>query len=289
MALTAYLLATRRLLHDAQGKQFTDSELTTDINSARARIGLDTGSVRGLFTFFFSAGQETYPYSGALAALTIADPGSGYTAAPTITFSGGGGSGATASASISSGTLSAVTIMANGSGYTAAPSVTITGGTSGSSGTISASIMSALDINSITVNYQNTWQMLGYCGFTQFQARARYYRATTGNPEWWSEGPSSGSGGGRTFYVFYIPNQSYQTDIDAIVTPNALVDDTTPEQMSYPTTDLIPYYAAYLAKFNQGMMEESAKFLQIYDELMRRGKASSYQRRIPNPYLISYP
>lgn len=287
MALTAYLLATRRLLHDAQGKQFSDSELTTDINSARSRIGLDTGSVRGLFTFYLSNAQETYPYSGALASLSIDNAGAAYTAVPTISFSGGGGTGATASVSITSGTVSGFTILANGSGYTSAPTVTVTGGTAGTTATISTSIMQALDINSITVNYQNTWQMLGYCGFTQFQARARYYRATTGNPEWWSEGPPAGSGGGRTFYVFYIPNQSYQCDIDAIVTPNPLVDDTTPEQMSYPTTDLVPYYAAYLAKFNQGMMEESAKFLQIYDELLKRGKASSYQRRIPNPYLIN--
>lgn len=285
MALSAYILATRRLLHDASGKQFTDSELTTDINSARSRIGLDTGSVRGLFTFYMSSGQEVYPYMGALANLTVTNAGAGYTAAPTISFSGGGGSGATASASISSGTVSALTITANGTGFTAAPTVTFTGGTAGTSATATASIMAALDINSITVNYQNTWQMLGFANFTQFQARARYYRATTGNPEWWSEGPPAGSGGGRAFYVFYIPNQSYQTDIDAIVLPDALVDDTTPEQLSYPSTDLVAYYAAYLAKYNQQMFDESARFLAIYDELLKRGKANSYQRRIPNPYL----
>ena len=127
--------------------------------------------------------------------------------------------------------------------------------------------------------------MLGYTNFTMFQARARYYRSTTGNPECWTEGPPAGSGGGRAFYVFYIPNQSYQSDIDAIVLPNALIDDTTVEQLSYPATDLVPYYAAYLAKYNQQQFDESARFLQIYDELLRRGQASKYQRRIPNPYL----
>jgi hypothetical protein len=285
MALTAYLSATRRLLHDASGKYFTDTELTSDINQARQRIGLDTGSVRGLFTFYISSGQEVYPYQGALASIDVSNAGAGYTAAPTISFSGGGGSGATASASISSGTVSALTITANGTGFTAAPTVTFTGGTAGTAATATASIMSALDINSITVNYQNSWQMLGYANFTLFQARARYYRSTTGNPEVWSEGPPAGSGGGRAFYLFYIPNQSYQTDIDAIVLPNPLVDDTTAEQLVYPNTDLVPYYAAYLAKYNQQMFDESARFLAIYDELLRRGNSAKYQRRIPNPYL----
>ncbi len=284
MALNAYLLATRRLLHDSSGKYFSDSELTTDINSARSRIGLDTGSVRGLFTFYMSASQEVYPYQGAIANLTLVGAGSAYTAAPTISFSGGGGSGATASASITSGTVSALTITANGTGYTAAPTVVFTGGTAGTAATATASILNALDVNSITVNYQNSWQMLGFTNFTQFQARARYYRATTGNPEWWTEGPPSGSGGGRAFYVFYIPSQSYQCDIDAIVLPDPLVDDTTAEQLSYPATDLIPYYAAYLAKYNQQQFEESANFLRIYDELKKRGESAKYQRRIPNPY-----
>lgn len=287
MALSAYILATRRLLHDASSKQFTDSELTTDINSARQRIGLDTGSVRGLYNFFLSSGQETYPFQGALAAITITDGGNGYTAAPTISFSGGGGTGATATAGITGTAVSSIVITANGSGFTSAPTVTFTGGTAGASATATASILTALDILSITVNYQNTWQMLGYANFTMFQARARYYRATTGNPEWWSEGPPAGSGGGRAFYVFYIPNQSYQCDIDAIALPNALIDDTTAEQLTYPSTDLVPYYAAYLAKYNQQMFDESARFLQIYDELLRRGKANAYQRRIPNPYTMS--
>lgn len=285
MALTAYITATRRLLHDASGKYFTDAELTTDINSARNRIGLDTGSVRGLFTFYLSASQEVYPYQGAVASLSLVSGGTGYTSAPTISFSGGGGSGITASASIDStnSTVSGLTITANGSGFTAAPTIAFSGG-GGTGATASCSILSALDINSITVNYQNTWQMLGYAPFTTFQARARYYRATTGNPEFWTEGPPAGSGGGRAFYVFYIPDQSYQTDIDAIVLPNPLVTDSTAEQLSYPATDLIPYYSAYLAKFNQQMFDEAGKFLALYDELLRRGQSMQYQRRLPNPY-----
>ena len=68
------------------------------------------------------------------------------------------------------------------------------------------------------------------------------------------------------------------------MTPNSLVDDTTAEQLQYPETDLIGYYAAYLAKYNQQMFEESANFLRIYDQLKERGQAAKFQRRIQNPY-----
>ncbi len=157
MALSSYITSTRRLLHDASGKTYSDSELTTYINQARQRIGLESGSVRGLITFNLSAGQESYPYTGAVAAINVTAAGDSYTAAPTVSFASGGGSGVTATASISNGTVSAVTITANGSGYTAAPTVTLTGGTAGTNATASATIMTALDILGITANYQNSW------------------------------------------------------------------------------------------------------------------------------------
>lgn len=283
MALTAYITATRRLLHDASAKYFQDPELTSYINSARQRIALDTGAVRGIVNFYLSAGQESYPYQGAVASVNVVAAGSGFTGVPTISFSGGGGTGVTATASITSQTVASITITANGTGFTAAPTVTIAGG-GGSNATATASILTALDVVSITTNYQNSWITLAYTYFTEFQAKARYYRSISGMPALWSQGPPAGSGGGNSFYIFQIPSMSYQCDIDAIMTPTPLVDDSTPEQLQYPETDLIPYYAAYLAKYNQQMFEESANFLRIYDELMRRGQASKFQRRIPNPY-----
>ncbi len=53
--------------------------------------------------------------------------GSGYSS-PGISFSGGGGSGATAEATVSAGKILAISVTNPGSGYTANPTVTITGG-----------------------------------------------------------------------------------------------------------------------------------------------------------------
>lgn len=283
MASTEYLLQVRRLLHDANAQYWTDSELLDDINQARNRIALDSGCIRTLFNFFISAGQEAYPYQGAVAAIAVTAAGSGYTASPSLAFSGGGGSGATATASISNGTVSGITITANGSGYTASPAIAFSGG-GGSNATATATIMTAFDIMNITTNWGNSWITLAYTYFTEFQAKARFYRNVSGQPAIWSQGPAPSTGGGKWFYIFQIPSASYQCDIDATILPNSLVDDTTPEQIPYPYTDCVQYFAAYLAKYKQQEFNEATNFLRIYDELMRRGSAAKYQRRIPNPY-----
>jgi hypothetical protein len=54
--------------------------------------------------------------------------GSGYTSAPTVSFSGGGGSGATAEAYITNGAVIGFRMGSVGAGYGSAPTVTISGG-----------------------------------------------------------------------------------------------------------------------------------------------------------------
>ena len=285
MALTNYINQVRRLLHDANAQYWSDAELTDDINQARNRIALDTGSLAALLPFYLSQGQEYYPFNGCVSNVTLVAAGSGYTSSPTCVFSGGGGSGVTATASISGGAISGITITANGTAYTAAPTLSFSGG-GGSAATATVSILSnVLDIMDITANWQNSWVTLGYAYFSMFQAKARYFRTMTGQPEIWSKGqPPSSTAGGHYFYIFYIPSQSYQAELRCTLTPNSLIDDTTPEQLSYPETDIVQYYAAYLAKYKQQQMDDAMNFLKIYDDLRARGTSNKYQRRIPNPY-----
>jgi uncharacterized repeat protein (TIGR01451 family)/fimbrial isopeptide formation D2 family protein len=69
--------------------------------------------------------------------VTIATGGTGY-ATPTVTISAGGGTGATASATVVGGVITAITILNPGSGYTSAPIVTINPVGGGSGATASA-------------------------------------------------------------------------------------------------------------------------------------------------------
>lgn len=66
--------------------------------------------------------------TGAVTTITVTDGGDGYTAAPTVTITGGNGAGATATAAIANGEVTEITLTRHGSGYTTAPTVTIAGG-----------------------------------------------------------------------------------------------------------------------------------------------------------------
>ena len=74
-------------------------------------------------------GAAATPIIGSgVTSVTVTAGGSGYTTPPLVGFTGGGGSGATAVASIVGGIVTAITVTNPGSGYTSAPGVTFTGG-----------------------------------------------------------------------------------------------------------------------------------------------------------------
>jgi hypothetical protein len=80
--------------------------------------------------------------------------GTGYTTAPTLTFTApqtAGGITATATATVASGVITAVTITNPGTGYTTAPTVTVTG--AGTGGALLASIATA----GVKINNENTY------------------------------------------------------------------------------------------------------------------------------------
>lgn len=79
-----------------------------------------------------------------LKTITVANGGTGYTAVPTVTVTGGGGTEATATAVISGGKVTKIVISNYGKNFTSAPAVTITGG-SGTGATGLATITTVND------------------------------------------------------------------------------------------------------------------------------------------------
>lgn len=77
--------------------------------------------------------STTLSSTGRLLSITLTNAGAGYTSAPTVTISGGGGTGAIAHATIVGGVVQPIVIDATGQGFTSIPTVTIgpapTGGT----------------------------------------------------------------------------------------------------------------------------------------------------------------
>lgn len=74
-----------------------------------------------------------------------------YGTAPTIGFSGGGGNGATATATVSNGKVTGFTVTNGGSGYTSAPRVTFTGG--GGFGAKAHAVLTADAVTSIVLDH----------------------------------------------------------------------------------------------------------------------------------------
>ena len=68
----------------------------------------------------------TLAASGAVKSIPVTSGGTGYTTAA-VTITGGGGTGAAATANIAGGVVTSITVTDGGSGYTSAPTVKITG------------------------------------------------------------------------------------------------------------------------------------------------------------------
>jgi len=72
--------------------------------------------------------QTTLPFDGRLTQIILDNGGTGYTSTPAISFTGGGGSGATADCEIGGGAVTKIYIQNAGTGFTSAPTVVFTGG-----------------------------------------------------------------------------------------------------------------------------------------------------------------
>ena len=75
---------------------------------------------------FFS---DNYKYK--IVEIAVDKGGAGYTVAPNITISGGGGSGTVAKANIQNGAIISVKVITQGTGYSSTPTITLTGGGGG--------------------------------------------------------------------------------------------------------------------------------------------------------------
>jgi len=101
-----------------------------------AAVNATTGDPDTLWIKYISGGAVTEKVQG----IKITAEGSGYTATPAVTITGGSGSGATAVAVVGAAqNIIGINITAAGSGYTSTPTVTISGG-GGTSATATATL-----------------------------------------------------------------------------------------------------------------------------------------------------
>lgn len=143
-----------------QGEGSGQGALVSDSGSATLASGIAAVQVNASGTYAtpptvdFTGGGGTGAAATAQlglsqASLEITAGGSGYTSSPVVNISGGGGSGATATATLTAGAVTAITLTHPGTGYTSAPTIGFSGG--GGTGATAVANASQFQLIGITI------------------------------------------------------------------------------------------------------------------------------------------
>jgi hypothetical protein len=125
-----------------------------------------------------------------------------------------------------------------------------------------------IDVLGVTVIWGNERIALQWKPWSEFTAFLRPWVQFQQVPFVWSKY------GDTTIWVGPKPDQTYATEIDTIEVPNTLVDNTTVEQLIYPRTEAVPFYAAYLAKYKEQSYGEAKTFQQDFFRKLMEGASA---------------
>lgn len=139
-----------------------------------------------------------------------------------------------------------------------------------------------LDIININLYWGNTRVPLRYMPWTQFNAELRFWQNYIGRPLAFT------MYGQSKFYLAPNPDQVYYMEIDTVVQPEPLVDESEVDPIKKPYTDPVAYYAAHKAKYKEQSYGEAEIFLQQYTKQVQQTLVTTFTRRMPNPYSTPY-
>jgi hypothetical protein len=268
------------LLHDTTFNRWSQSQIDTYINTARKQLVMDTGCLRTLQQLYLTAGLEQY-FFGQVTGAVITFGGTNYSA-PTVSFTGGGGTGAAATLTQSGGAVNTITFTNYGSGYTSAPTAVIADAT-GTGATIAVGVIniSTYDVLDIHPLWGTQRYSLDWYPWRNFSALFRQWSAIAyqRQPVAWAVY------GDNSVFIGPPPDQSYSIEFDTIIlpTPFAVADTTTQDAIPNMAQDPIQFYAAYLAKKNAQNYGEAEQHLQDYRRRLLE-VTSVYTGRIKSQY-----
>lgn len=302
--LNTYITQVRRLLHDANGNFYSDSQLTDYINSARERVVRDTGALREIIVT--QTPCQVAP-GATINSVSPANPlaweaSTAYTANQFV-FSNifiyqvttSGTTSTTAppypgnntnnydnyppSSEFFNGTCG-LTYVGNCENISYAALTNLVGSSplSPSSGT------TVLDVLNINLYWGNTRVPMDYLSWSDFNARLRFWQNYIGRPQAFS------IYGQQQIYLGPVPDQIYQVEIDCVVLPLPL-SSATPnavDVINEPYSNCVQYYAAYSAKFYEQSYGESEIYKQQYEKQVGSVLNSVFTRRIPSVYSSPY-
>jgi hypothetical protein len=278
--LSGYITEVRRLLHDANGNFYTNSQLTDYINSARERVVRDTGCLRqiqvtqtpctpvtgGANPYFWVAGASVNLNDYVVSNIFIYQV-------------------------VQAGVLGDQSPPYPSSGYNFPPSTPFLNGTAmlqyaGPSEVVNYSCLpqgvQTLDVINVNLFWGNTRVPMRYLPWTQFNSELRFWQNYIGRPIAFS---TFGQG---QFYMSPVPDQVYTIEVDTIVLPFTMVNLSDTDTIVYPYSDPVAYYAAYTAKYYEQSFGEAEIYLQQYKNKVQSVLVSTFTRRMPDPYSSPY-
>jgi hypothetical protein len=289
--LSTYITEVRRLLHDATGNFYTDSQLTDYINSARDRVVRDTGCLRMIQIVQTPA---KVPASSALNSVTPANPtawaaSTSYTTSQFI-FSNifiyqvttAGTSGTTPPPYPQSTQNNITNYPPSTEFFNGTAGLTYVGNCENIYYAAMPSGDRTLDIININLYWGNTRVPLDYLAWTDFNVRLRFWQNYIGRPLAFS------NYGQSNIYIGPIPDEAYQLEIDTVILPLPLVTSSEEDTIKDPYTSSIKFYAAYLAKYYEQSYGEAEIYKQEYNKQTASVLTSVFTRRIPTPYSSPY-
>jgi len=274
--LNGYITEVRRLLHDANGNFYSDSELTDYINGARERVARDTGCLRKLQvsqTPIAPVGYTGNPVAWAAnTAVNLNDLIFSNIFTYVVTTAGVTGDQPPAYPD-SYSNFPPSTPFANGTAQIQyVGNVEIIPYASLPEGS------QTLDILNINVFWGNSRYPLSYMSWTQFNAQLRYWQNYIGRPVAFSVF------GQNQIYISPVPDQVYTIEVDTTILPLPLVNGSEVDTIIDPYTTPVAYYAAYTAKFKEQSYGESEIYYQQYVNKVRSVLNTTFTRRMPDPY-----
>jgi hypothetical protein len=303
-SLFEYIQQVQRFTHDSAQKMLDPQDLIVYVNRARREVAMRaqccrvltriTGAINGYSVSVVGAG-----YTNPIVAVSPPDFPSGVAPFPN-------GAQAIATANVQNGQIAGINNVYGGAGYFE-PNVIITDPT-GSGASVSA-ITESLNVltmgqevypfsginlkpiagaravytvRGISILYTNYRYSLPVYSFSVYQARIRNY------PFQYQWVPTMASQYGRgtsgSFYVYPLPSQTFQFELDCNVLPEDLSTDQDFEIIPEPWTDSIPFMAAYFAYLELQNANMASFYLQQFDQWMIRNSQASQPGRITNPY-----
>lgn len=136
-----------------------------------------------------------------------------------------------------------------------------------------------IDVLTVNLFFGNTRVPLYYMAWTNFNAQLRFYQNNSGRPIAFSMyGP-------KKIFVGPKPDQAYLMEFDTVVLKPPLTDASPTETLPTPFTEAVPFYAAYLAKYQEQSYGEAEIFKQEYQKHIMQSLNTTFTRRLPTPYV----